>query len=222
MYNPYDGRNNFFDAYIGTNTVGKTPTMVNMAKAWKKNRPTPPWTIWGLDPRRSFRESGILLPEYTIRLEDKLTWAKKLSAKNPDDTHVHRNLLLLLDDYKWLCDGDDTPEDVLNLAQAREDMNMDAAIACHAPSLITERLSYYITDYWIFYNKAALAKFKRGVQNSEILQEAAVMINEYVTRWGRGKYPFFPHIHVNPEKNLFETVNMDADKIKQLSCWSGS
>lgn len=220
MLNPFDGRNNVFEAYIGTNTVGKTPTMVNNAKAWKAPRPTPPYTLRGLDPRRSFTQAGLLLPEYKIKLEDKKTWAKELSRKNADDTHVYRNILLVLDDYKWLCDGDDTPEDVLNLMQAREDMNMDIMIACHAPMLITERLSYYITDYYIFYNKASLASFNKKINNSAMCQEAAVMVNEYVTKFGRGKYPYFPHIHINPEKNLFETINMEASKLKQLDCFS--
>lgn len=209
---PKEKRKNFLWGFIGHNTTGKTPTAIEIAKAWKETRPG--FTVIGYDPQDKFTEAGVL----NIRIEaNNPDWARVLCQQDPVTKRwKYGNSLLILDDYRMLHPSDAIDKGFLDLLALRVRMNMDIIFICHNPKLILERLSYYVTHYSIFYTESQLGAFQNRIPKYVACQRASVLINKYVLKYGRGQYPFFPHVVVESESDELQCINMDEDKVKQI------
>ena len=209
---PQKTRKNFLWGFVGHNTTGKTPTAVELCKAWKAVRPG--WKAIGYDPQDKFTEAGVL----DIRIyASNADWAKVLCQQDPvTKKWKYGNSLLILDDYRMLHPNDSMDKGFLDLLALRVRMNMDIVFICHNPKLILERLSYYVTHYSIFYTESQLGAFQNRIPKYVACQKASVLINKYVLKFGRGQYPNFPHILVENESDELQLINMERSKVNQI------
>lgn len=221
-------RSNYVWLWIGANTTGKTPTAIQLALAIKKANPLKKLVCF--DPRKSIRKMKWYNP-LTKREEllvDKVieewetNWAEQLLGQDLDGKQVSdpwRDYTLLLDDYHMLCKNYKTPQGLRNLMAMRVELNIDFIGITHTPKNILEGIAGYVTDYSIFYNLAKSSAFEDKIANYEKCQGGAVVINEYVSKFGFGKYPKFPYVHINNKTSKVTYVNMPWENVRQLECF---
>lgn len=227
-------RPNFCWAFIGANTVGKTPTAILLSKEWKAKKKG---VVIAFDPQYKFEEQKIV--DFTIKTNGDIIelksglkcnsiahdkndkpyvkdWAEELITENSDKTFKWAHSLLILDDYRGLHPNDRTDPKFVELLALRVKINMDIIYICHNPMMILERLSYYTTNFSIFYTESDAGDFQKRVPKYVECQRAAILINKYVMKFGRGKYPNFPHIQVYTENTGLKLINIDRNKFKQI------
>lgn len=213
-------RLNFVWAVIGKNTIGKTPLAILMAKAWQKKRPNS--KLIAFDPQDKFYEAhkrkdlrvDVIIPQNNPNWAEELSRFEERVAGKKE--YIYENSLVILDDFRMLCKNSNMPAYFLDLLALRPKTNMEFIIICHAPMHILEGLSYYVTDYSIFANEASNSSFEKKISCAVLCQKANLIVNKYVKLYGRGQYPFFPHIHVNKEQGELNFINMDYEKAKPL------
>lgn len=204
-------RANFLCGCIGHNTTGKTPTAIELVRAWRESRPG--WKSIVFDPQGKFKDAGVV--DISIQQNTK-DWARILCSKDESDKFIYRDSILVLDDYRMLHGQNSIDPAFLDLLALRVRMNMDIIYITHNPKLILERLSYYTTDYLIFYTESQLGSFQERIPKYVACQKAAILVNKYVLAYGRGTYPLFPHIHVRNESDELDLINIDEKKMLAL------
>lgn len=221
-------RHNYLWLWIGANTTGKTPTAIKRALAYKKSRPDQ--KIACFDPRKSIRKIKIKnsrtgqeesLVDHVIE-EWHTDWAENLLGTDKNGNKIKKpwkDYLLILDDYHMLCKHYKTPQGLRNLLALRVEYNIDVIGITHTPKNILEGIVDYVTDYSIFYNLAKSASFEDKIANYEKCQAGAIVVNEYVNKFGMGKYPVFPYVHVNNKTGKMSYVNMPSENLEKLKCF---
>ncbi len=188
-----DKRLNFVKGFMGTNRTGKSVTARKIADWWKEANPGE--DIMAFDPQNRFK--GVA--NKFISIEDTQWPYKAMKLKNA---------LLILDDYRLINEGDRPIKGFRALMTVREDQNIDIIYICHNPMLILEMLTYFTTHYYMFYSLSKEGQFKYRMPNYELSNEASEMINAYVRKYGRGKYPNFPFVIVDTEAQDLKLQNM--------------
>ena len=219
-------RLNFVWAYIGKNTTGKTPTAIYNAKIWQKAKPKHKLIVF--DSQDKFFQAhkrGEIRVDILLDINNK-QWAEMLAeyteSKIGEKKYKYANSLVILDDYRMLCRGNDMSPAFYSLLSLREKINMDFKIICHMPRNILEGLAGFITHYSIFANNAHQASFERKISCYVQCQTATLVIKKYVELYGRGYYdirkknPVFPYLNVDKENEMLECVNMDMEKARPI------
>lgn len=221
-------RYNYVWLWIGANTTGKTPTAIQLASVIKRARPLK--KVVSFDPRKGIRKVKIInsktgreefLVDKVIE-EWETDWAEQLLGQDKTGKQISKpwqDYTLILDDYHMLCKNYKTPQGLRNLLAMRVELNIDIIGITHTPKFILEGISDYVTDYSIFYNLSKSASFEDKIANYEKCQAGAIVINEYVSKFGFGKYPKFPYVHVNNKSGKITYVNMPYENVKQLECF---
>lgn len=220
-------RYNYIWLWIGANTTGKTPTAIRVASSIKRENPLK--KVICFDPRGSIRKVKVINPK-TGREEllvDKVIeeweidfwWQLLGTDKDGKPTgEPLKHYVLLLDDYHILCKNFKMPEGFKKLIAMRVEYNIDIIGITHTPLYILEGLTDNVTDYSIFFNLARQSSFEKKINNSDKCQGGAIVINEYVSKFGFGTYPKFHYVHINKFGKV-TYVNMPWENIKQLDCF---
>lgn len=220
-------RYNYIWLWIGANTVGKTPTAIRLAMAIKKANPLK--KVVCFDPRKSIRKIKIInsktgkeepLVDKVIEEWETEFWYELL-GRDKDGKPKGKpweNYILLLDDYHMLCKNYKMPQGFRDLIVMRVEYNVDIIGITHTPKYILEGLKDNVTDYSIFFNLAKSSSFEDKIANFEKCQGGAIVINEYVLKFGTGTYPKFPYVHVNKFGKV-SYINMPWENVKQLDCF---
>jgi len=208
-------RKNFVWAFIGANGTGKTVTSLQLARAWRKYNPRR--RIIAFDPQ-GVLEASLLdkgCGDLVIPRGEK-NWAKILTREIAPHQYQFTNYLLFIDDYKMLCTDDRTNEGFLDLLALRRFINCDIILSTHNPSLILERLSYYVTHYSIYFTSAAEGGFDKKTANYANCEKACRIVRQYVMQEGMGTYPRFPYALVTDRKKEIQLYNMDKKKVMDI------
>lgn len=192
-------RDNFLYCFIGTNRTGKSSIARQHIIAWKKANPGK--LVIGFDPQRRFRD----LIDIFIKPEDE-KWAVKLLKC--------RNVLVVLDDLRILNEDSRPVEGLANLMYYRCDYNIDIITVFHNPGLVLNCISAYATHYFIFMTNAKEGAFKDKIPNFHLCILASEEVNKYVSLFGKGQYPIFPHIIVDCEKQRLMAIHMNNKTLK--------
>lgn len=224
-------RQPFLWAYIGHTGTGKTSTAVLIAKDWKKKYKGQ--KIIGFDPHDTLRKEKLL--DYYISAKDE-NWAETIvtqlcanckKIRHPEKercvkcgknifVYKFANSLLILDDYRSLLQSDRTDTAVMDLLMLRRRIGIDMIYVCHNPKFILNGFAPFTTHYSIFYNESHASNFSDKIPKYGDCQKAANLVNQYVMKFGRGTYPNFPYILVQPEVDGLELINMEAAKVDIL------
>jgi hypothetical protein len=162
---------------IGTNRVGKTSKAREIIKGYKKENPKN--EVITFDPQRHFED----LKDSNV-LRDDLAY---LSDK--------KDFLLVLDDYRMMLPGDQTPDDLMALLALRDEYGIDIILIVHHPDLIHQKVSYYITHYILYF-----ANMSEEIGNSKKLmhgKRVIYMLNileDHTRDHGKGQFPCFNYI----------------------------
>lgn len=189
-------RLNFLYAFIGTNRTGKSSVANELAIAWKKTNPNR--LVVSHDPQNNFKE----VTDVFIMPEDE-EWALKC--------HNFRNCLIILDDFRLINEKNTPVKGLASLMYYRAKWNIDIITIFHNPSLILNLLAGFTTHYFIFLTSAQEGSFKNKIPNYSLCITASNQVNKYVSIFGRGKYPIFPYIVVDCEKQKLMSINMDKN-----------
>lgn len=208
-------RKNFVWAFIGANGTGKTVTSLQLARAWRKYNPRR--RIIAFDPQgvleRELLDAScgdILIPRGLKN------WAKILTKEIAPHQYQYTNYLLFIDDYRMLCTDDKTDSGLLDLLALRRFINCDVIVSTHNPSLILERLSYYVTNYSIYFTSAAEGGFDKRTANYANCEKACRIVRQYVIQHGMGSYPKFPYALVTDKAKDIRFHNMDKKKTMEI------
>ena len=180
-------------------------TMIKKCKQWKiKNN----GKLIAFDPQGIFSREGIL--DYIISLEDK-NWAKKLIKKNKNGKYKFSNSLLILPDYRILNPKDSIQLDFLDLIQHKTEIGIDIIMSTSYPINILERLSFYISNWYIFSVEEEESSFLEKSPSYLKCQNAIEKINKYVSENYIDKYTKTeqPHIIVRHNSDILDLVNME-------------
>lgn len=189
-------RRNFLHGYMGDNDTGKSATASGRGLVWRENRPSY-YKVIAHDPQGRYPYA-----DYTIDINDD-RWAERLVG--------WQNILLILDDFK-LINENPTPMKGLNRVFIdRFKNNVDMIYTCHNPKQVLNALTYYSSDYFIFYGNYKEKDFQDKIPLYNMAIGAAIEINNYVTRFGRGSYPKFPYVRLNNEKRKLTGYNMNSE-----------
>lgn len=223
-------RQNFVRMYIGKNSIGKTPTAIFDAIAYQRSFPKKKIIVFdsqdkfkGAHDRRELRVD-LLIPR------NNKGWAgieglQEHTVTSGNKKYKWANSLLILDDYRMLLRGNDMPSDFYDLFALRPapHFNMDMMFICHEPRNILEGIAGYISHYHIFANEASSGQFENKISCYLACQRAGLVINKYVSMYGKGyfdtttKIPYFPHIVVEKERpEPLHCINMDLQKAKPI------
>ncbi len=184
---------NFLYCFIGTNRTGKSATAANLARAWKNTHEGQ--DIIAHDPQENFTDIATVF----IQPEDD-EWALKCLE--------YRNVLIILDDYRLINEGNRPVKGLMQLLYFRAKYNIDMIVICHNPSLLINALAHFISHYYIFMTNAQEGAFKNKIPNYSLCVLASDYVNKYVAAYGRGTYPYFPFIIVDCEKQKLMAFNM--------------
>lgn len=226
-------RQNIVRLDFGENSAGKTPTQILDLIAYQKSFPWKKIIVFeGQSKFKDAHDRGDLRIDFFIKKGNK-GWAGE--GKNGLQEHtepspgekVYRfaHSCLVVDDFKLLLTGHDTPADFLGLFALRPApiFNMDMFFSCHEPRNILEGITGYPTHYHVYKNNASQDQFEKKILGCyrECLI-ATLIVNEY-TRLYPGSYdvkthtPYFPHIIVEKDNPLpLQYVNMDPVKLKPI------
>ena len=187
-------RNNFLIGFIGTNRTGKSSLAKKVAEMWRLKYPSQ--TVMSFDPQDNFGE----ITDIFIDIEDSEWPYKALKL---------RDALLILDDYKLINDIDRPIKGLSKLMAYRAKYNIDIIYVCHNPALVLNLLTYYTTHYYIFLTQAQEDGFKKKIPNYTLCNNASRMVNEWVSKFGRGEYPVFPYAIIDTERQVIIPQNID-------------
>ena len=194
-----DIRNNFLFVFFGHNRTGKTQTALEIIKGWKQ---THKGMVYTFDNQGRYND----IRDKKINLSD--SWEKNfLNDKNI------KNSLLVIDDYRILCPSNTMSQGFLDILNIKNEYCIDIIIITHAPGLIIERLTYFITHYFLFYTQSTAKGFKDRMSNYETVYKLKDIINEYVKKHGRGDFPIFPYIIFDNETEKINFINMPLLKL---------
>lgn len=200
------GRYNFLFGMIGTNRTGKSITAQSIGKLWRNSNPDD--TIVSFDPQKRFSD----ISDWNIQPDDD-EWCVKL--------HTLRNALVILDDFRLINEKNTPIKGLSKLLYFRAEWNIDIIYIVHNPSLIINLLTYYTTNYFLFYTEATDGQFQKKIANYNLCINGQRLINNYVRAYGRGTYPDFPHIIVDCENRELNAVNFkkvtDNKKINKIA-----
>lgn len=226
-------RQNMVRLDFGENSAGKTPTQIYDLIAYQKAFPWKKIIVFeGQDKFRDAHDRGHLRVDFFIKkgnkdwASDKENGLQEYTEPTPGNK-IYRfaHSCLVVDDFKLLLTGHDTPADFLGLFALRPSpkFNMDMMFSCHEPRNILEGITGYPSHYHVYKNNASQDQFKNKILGCyrECLI-ATLIVNEY-TRLYPGYYdvqthtPHFPHIIVKKDKPIpLEYVNMDPEKLKPI------
>jgi len=194
-----EDRTNFLFCFIGTNRTGKSATAQSLAMDWKSSRPN--GIIVAHDPQRRFVDiaDGFLTP-------DDEDWAERCCTL--------RNALVILDDIRLIHESDRASKGLMKLLYHRADYNIDIIYIVHNPGLVINALAHFTSNYFIFMTNIQEGAFKKKIPNYSLCMAASEKVNKYVSIFGRGKYPKFPYVMVDIEKQRLIAVNMERDLTK--------
>jgi len=184
--------------FLGHNRTGKSVTALKFAESWKKAKKYR--FLVAFDPQDRFkhiRDERIIEPN----------WTKYLQPK-------YRDILFVVDDYHMIVD-ERIDNDLLKLFALRNERGLDFIFITHNPELIRKKISYYITDFYLYYTQGTDKDFKGKLNNPDLIINMRKIVNKYVKAFGKGEYPNFPYIHID-DNDKVEFVNFDKEKIKQL------
>lgn len=188
-----ENRENFFFMFLGHNRTGKSATAVEIAEKWSK---THDGKIYAHDPQGRFADV------MDIKLVANDTVFRDFLDDEP------RECLLILDDYRMMHPSDRMDKDLLDIMNVRNEWCIDIMMITHAPSLVLERLTYYITHYILYYTQSTDKGFKEKIPNYKALTTLRGYINGYVKVYGKGDYPTFPYIIFDNETEIATRINM--------------
>lgn len=191
-----DYRYNFIFIFIGFNRTGKTSDAIKYAHYWKDANNG---SIIAYDPQNKFRG---LATDFIIDVED------------IDDYINSKRTLFIFDDYRALFTSDKMNKTLSKMMTLREENCNDFIFITHSPALILERLSYFVTDYFIYFTMSTDKGFNDKLLNSTTLIKCRDIINDYTKKYGRGEYPVFPCIRFNNATHEVTFINMPNLKIK--------
>lgn len=220
-------RYNYIWLWIGANTTGKTPTAIQLATAIKRENPLK--KVICFDPRGSIAKVKTINPKTgreeflvdRVIQEWEIDFWWELLGTDKDGKPIGQPLkhyVLLLDDYHVLCKNYRMPEGFKKMIAMRKEHNVDIIGITHTPKYILEGLADNVTDYSIFFNLARSASFQDKIANYEKCQGGAIVINEYVSKFGFGTYPVFPFVHINKFGKV-KYINMPDERLNQLKCF---
>lgn len=221
-------RQNFVRLDIGKNSSGKTPTQIYDAIAYQRVFPKKKIIVFeGQDKFDDARKRGHLRIDLLIPKNNK-TWAAQLQEfiEPTPGNKIYKwaHSLLIIDDFKLLLTGNDTPADFLGLFSLRPSpkFNMDMMFSCHEPRNILPGIAGYISHYHIYTNEASASQFEDKISCHLQCQRASLVMNKYEKMY-QGYYdvkthtPYFPHIVVEKDKpEPLHCVNMDYEKAKPI------
>lgn len=196
-------RNNFVKGFIGTNRTGKSSTAKKAIQYWREQNPG--CKVIGFDPQQNFE--GLLDIEINITDKD---WEYLKVLPN-------RNCLIVLDDYYLVHPKLQATDGLKEMMAFRAQYNYDIIYITHNPALIINFLTYFTTHYYIFYTNVQEGSFKKKIPNYSMCEQASSLINRYVSNFGRGEYPDFPHIVVDTENNKIITQNCNKEKFNKIA-----
>ncbi len=190
---------NFLYCFIGTNRTGKSSVAVYMALQWKINNPGQ--LVIAHDPQDNFTD----IADIFIQPEDS-DWAIKLCE--------YRNCLIILDDYRLINEGDRPVKGLMKLLYFRAKWNIDIIVITHNPSLVINAIAQFTSHYFIFMTNAQEGSFKKKISNYSFCVAGSEIVNKYVSINGRGKYPIFPFVIVDCERQKLVAMNLDSNASK--------
>lgn len=197
-----DTRYNFCYGFIGTNRTGKSSVAKLIAQTWRKHNPDPDYLIVSHDPQDNFSE----ITDYFINPSDK-EWAKKCLKL--------RNSLIILDDVRLINPGNTPVDGLMELLYYRAKYNIDIIHICHNPSLLLNAFAHFTNRYFIFFTNSQEGSFQKKLPNYSLCVAASNMVNKFVSKYGRGNYPYFPHMIIDTEQQKLEAMNMNEDEYKK-------
>lgn len=209
IYEDDGGRDVDCISFIGFNRTGKTSMAKQAAYWWKEANPE--GCIITFDAQRKFNN----LKDYDIHLHQRKEWIDWILDITDPEVGEYPCCLLILDDYRNLHPSPQPDKNLLSLLSKRTDNKIDIIYTIHAPNLVLSTLGYYTNYYYIFYNLGSGAKnFDDKIPVHNILENASRMINAYVTEFGKGEYPYFPHFVVDVENQSMVAQNIQKSDLK--------
>lgn len=188
------GRLNFVYGFIGVNRCGKSAVAKKLALSWKVKNPK--GLVISHDPQNNFED----ITDVFIGPDDE-DWADKCCD--------FRNCLIILDDLRLIHESDKLNKHLAKLLYFRAKWNIDIITVFHNPSLVLNGVAAFVTHYFIFLTSAQEGSFKKKIPNYSLCIAASEEVNKYVSIYGRGKYPDFPYVIVDSEKQKLMAINMD-------------
>ena len=185
-------------AILGHNNTGKSVTTQNIIESFNKerdnlakNHPVNYYRLATFDVQGRF--NNLKRKNDVAILPTNDDWCKQLLKL--------RCSLIVLDDYRILMDSDRMESDFLNLLQYRAEYGIDIIIITHNPSLLHERLTYYLNRYLLFYTTGKPESFKSKIPDYETLIKCKTEIDDYYKKYTPDEYkkiyPNFPFIEWN-------------------------
>ena len=194
--------------FIGHNSTGKTVVATELVKMFNErrskqssNRPINYGRLAVYDVQNRFTD--LMKPnDISIRTSNK-DWCKELLTL--------RDSMVVLDDYKVLVPNDRMDSSLLDLLQYRAELGIDIILITHNPSLVLERLSYYVDKYFLFYTLGNDDSFKKKVMGAEKLIALRKVINQqykkYTAQQYSNLYPNFPFIYYDLKTEVAKKIN---------------
>jgi hypothetical protein len=158
------GRETEFFVATGANRTGKT----SIARAFIIDyiNANPGNNIITFDPQYKFTDLADMTIDLSAANDRKDSWAVSVSKV--------KNSLLILDDYRMLCGGNQVGEGWFSLLGLRAENSIDILIICHHPSQVQRIFSSFITGVLVFYTKNVVNNskwFDRFDQHQEMVAE---------------------------------------------------
>jgi hypothetical protein len=196
-------RSNFVFGYIGTNRTGKSATAKKAIESWKSQNPEK--IVIGFDPQNNFTD----LIDVEILLTDK-NWEYEKVLQ-------YRNALIVLDDYYLIHEKLQPTQGLREIMAFRAQYDYDIIYITHNPALVINFLTFFTTHYYIFFTNVQEGSFKKKIPSYTLCEQASRLINRYVSKFGRGEYPNFPHIIVDNEGAKLIAQNVNKEKFIEVS-----
>ena len=197
-------RENFAFMLLGTNRTGKTTIARQIAELWVKTHKGQ--NVIAYDMQNRFND----IRTKNLTMMDEKQVGEYLST-------VY-NSLVIFDDYRMLYDTDRTPKELLNFMQLRNERCNDVIFITHSPNLVLNRLTYYLTHYYLFYTQGVDKGFSDKIDNAYILIKLRNIVNRYRKMYGRGTYlpaapaKSFPYIVFDNGNQTVQYVNFTFEQ----------
>ncbi len=190
----------------GDNGTGKTVTLKEIIRKWKKTRPG--GIVAAFDPTQTL--TGL----YDIEL-DIDDWYKQI--------HGLKNALVIFDEFRVLHPNDRVDKRFHRWFAMRRKLSIDIIFTVHNPALVIEYLTGYTDKYFLYYTESKEGTFKRKMRNYAVCHYASRLINKYVAKYYPTNdvyeklYPNFPYVIVTNKTGAIHTINMDSEKVKEIT-----
>lgn len=180
--------------FVGKNNVGKSAMARKMVLGIYDKYAD----IVAFDPQKRFED----IADYNVE-----TYEDMYAFQEFKDT------LFIFDDYRLLHSSDKLERGgwLEKLMYYRAEYRNDFIFICHFPNEIIHFLSGYVDYYYVFASNSLEEDIKKKIQNWRIFSKAVKEINLYTEVHGIGKYPIFPHIFVDTNKNTITKINMNKN-----------